>query len=598
MDTLGTQLANLEQIQLIRMLTESELAYLFKHVLTQETVYKSLLHKRQREIHLNVADCYEHLYADELDAYAAILAHHYFEGGAPAKTFEYALRAGEGAARLYAHDEALMHYARALTALEQLYETPTVPAAAQIQRLYTSRGRTFELTNRYELAEQNALDMEAAARARGNRALELAAMTLRAPLYSTYTPLFDPAKAHTLNTQALALAREIGDRAAEAKLLWVSVLLSNYSGGDPTTAIAQGERSLALARELGLREQTAYSLNDLAFTYGIVGEYDKDRVALLEVAELWKELGNLPMLADATVNLGGVEAFTGNFDAALRAGAEAYRLSQVTGSLWGQAYSQMFMGFVHAIRADYGTAFRVMEETFRLGQAASFVPPEVITRMDYAWALGNLGLLAQAIQEGEHAYRVMTEAIPPFAPLIVPYLVRLYLRAGDRTSAEKVSQGPLGLNSDSPWKHSANSKAPRAMAEAELALAQNDSARALEWLNPISEFLEEHHTRSFLPEVLYLKANALTAQGDAEGALDVLERARREAEQSNMRWILWQILARLSELERTRGNLGSAKKHRDTARQLLQYIAEHIDLSSQRESFLGLEPVKELMSGE
>src|SRR5712692_5136526 len=95
---LETQITQLENAQLVRRTDDPEPAYLFKHTLTQETAYESMLLKKHREIHLRVARAYEELYADRLDEYAAVLAQHYAETGDDAKTLEYATRAGDAAA--------------------------------------------------------------------------------------------------------------------------------------------------------------------------------------------------------------------------------------------------------------------------------------------------------------------------------------------------------------------------------------------------------------------------------------------------------------------------------------------------------------------
>src|SRR5919202_2943793 len=110
---LDTELAQLEDAQLVRRAAEEELAYLFKHALTQETAYESLLHKRRRELHLQVAQVIEQLYPKQLDEYAARLAQHYAEAGDDAKTLEYATRAGDIAARVYANAEAIAQYSLA-----------------------------------------------------------------------------------------------------------------------------------------------------------------------------------------------------------------------------------------------------------------------------------------------------------------------------------------------------------------------------------------------------------------------------------------------------------------------------------------------------
>jgi hypothetical protein len=123
MMNLANELAELESSQLVRRAAGDDLAYLFKHALTQETAYQSLLFKKRHAIHHQVAEAYERLYPDRLDENAALLAQHYAEAGDDAKTFAYALRAGDAAARVYAHAEASVYYAQALDALIRLPDT-------------------------------------------------------------------------------------------------------------------------------------------------------------------------------------------------------------------------------------------------------------------------------------------------------------------------------------------------------------------------------------------------------------------------------------------------------------------------------------------
>jgi predicted ATPase len=107
-------LDQLETADLVRRAANGEHGYQFKHTLTQETVYQSLLRAKRREIHAHVARVYEQVYSDRLDEIAALLAQHYGEAGDDAKTLEYATRAGDGAARLYANVEAVQYYSQAI----------------------------------------------------------------------------------------------------------------------------------------------------------------------------------------------------------------------------------------------------------------------------------------------------------------------------------------------------------------------------------------------------------------------------------------------------------------------------------------------------
>jgi adenylate cyclase len=96
---------------------ETELA--FHHVLVQEVAYSRLLRRRRRELHLRVAEAAEALYGARDDA-TELLARHLYLGDAGAKAVDYLVRAGERAKRLYANEEAIVHFGRAAEVAEKL----------------------------------------------------------------------------------------------------------------------------------------------------------------------------------------------------------------------------------------------------------------------------------------------------------------------------------------------------------------------------------------------------------------------------------------------------------------------------------------------
>src|SRR5450759_4033679 len=88
LDELTSLLAELERAELVARADGPERAYLFRHALTQETAYNSLLRKRRRAVHRLVGQAYEQLYAGRLTEHAALLPHHYVEAGDEAKILE------------------------------------------------------------------------------------------------------------------------------------------------------------------------------------------------------------------------------------------------------------------------------------------------------------------------------------------------------------------------------------------------------------------------------------------------------------------------------------------------------------------------------
>src|SRR3990172_2516056 len=138
-------------------------------------------------------------------------------------------------------------------ALEALYWEPAA-SPDQLPHIFLNLGQALELDARYAEAAARYVEMEARARERGDRGMQFAALLARAKILSTPNPVYDPGQARALLEQALRMARALGDRAAESKILWNLMVLDIFDGGDLQQAITYGEQSLGLARELDLRE--------------------------------------------------------------------------------------------------------------------------------------------------------------------------------------------------------------------------------------------------------------------------------------------------------------------------------------------------------
>jgi tetratricopeptide (TPR) repeat protein len=93
---------------------EPDLAYIFKHIITQEVTYNLMLYAQRRELHGAVAAWYEHHNADELALHYQLLAFHWGRVGDEAKTLDYLERAGEQALRAGVYREAAVFFSDAL----------------------------------------------------------------------------------------------------------------------------------------------------------------------------------------------------------------------------------------------------------------------------------------------------------------------------------------------------------------------------------------------------------------------------------------------------------------------------------------------------
>jgi len=97
--------------------------YIFKHALTQDVVYDSILTRRRKQIHEEVGKAIENLYAERLEEFYEMLALHYTEAGLSKKAIGYCQRAGKRATGRSAYQEAISHLTTGLTLLQTLPET-------------------------------------------------------------------------------------------------------------------------------------------------------------------------------------------------------------------------------------------------------------------------------------------------------------------------------------------------------------------------------------------------------------------------------------------------------------------------------------------
>jgi len=90
-----------------------ELEYIFKHALTQEVAYNSLLIKRRKEIHQRIGEAIEELYPDRLEDFYETLALHYRQSEVFDKATDYLIKSGEKSLDRYAVEEAHRHFKEA-----------------------------------------------------------------------------------------------------------------------------------------------------------------------------------------------------------------------------------------------------------------------------------------------------------------------------------------------------------------------------------------------------------------------------------------------------------------------------------------------------
>ncbi|HET7874555.1 MAG TPA: AAA family ATPase, partial [Methylomirabilota bacterium] len=319
---------SLAQLQASEFLYEVSLfptvEYTFKHALTHDVAYGTLLQDRRRALHARVTEAIEHLYPDRLVEHVERLAHHALRGEVWPKAVTYLRQAGAKAAARAANREAVLLFEQALQALGKLPE-----------------GR--------ERAEQ-ALDLR---------------LDLRPPLLQ----LGQLERVLELSQDAEAMAEKLGD---EQRLARVYTYLINYYylKGDPELAIEYGERCLRIgdaARDPALQ---ALARSYLGYSTHAQGQYRRAEQILrqnVEALEGAQHNGPGMQAGISFVTSSGWLAFTlaelGEFDAAGAALEHAERAAEASGHAYTQTIARTLAGLVWLRRGQLERALPLLEKS-------------------------------------------------------------------------------------------------------------------------------------------------------------------------------------------------------------------------------------------
>lgn len=582
-------LTKLTQVELVKPFLEAspgDPAYFFKHALVQDTAQSSLLHGEHKRLNLLVARAYEKVYDGRaMDEFATVLAQHYAAAGDPVKTIQYATRAGDLAAQVYANAEAIAQYSLALAAFKET-DVESAPLAA----LFHKRGRALELMSRYDEALENYSEMESVARARGDRAMELAANMARATIHSTPNAKFDPEIARALSENSLALARTLHDSTSEAKILWNLMLLAHFEGHF-AEAVALGEQSIALARALNLTEQLAYALNDISRPLQMSGKASEAIAVLDEARKLWRQLDNQPMLSDNLNSLAAQLFNRGEYDKAVGFALEGLSIGEAIHNRWAQAFGLTTLAFIYFDRGEVNKSIETMQASLPLAREVGFLISITGLTQILALTYADLGDAPRglAILDSQDS---SNQKLANWEKSSLALRAQIYVRYGDIAHAHalvKASQAYPELGAPSPFQVGAT-----LLAETEVALAEEDYSHALEASQKLLAQTGERGARYYVVYLKYLNGLALWRVGRAGEAEEILLDARTSAEDNQARRHLWRILALLGDIEAQRGNTEKAAELYAQAREVLGFIVEHTP-AEYRAAFLNMPHVRAVM---
>ena len=367
-----------------------EPAYAFKHVLTQEVAYNSVLAPRRQALHRQVAAAIEALHPERLQEHCERLADHYERGAMWEKALEYLVAAAQKAQQAYANQETLTYYDRALAVCAR--PGHTVAPATRLW-LYAGKGAVHFLRSEFLPSIDAYQRLREVARQLGDRAKE--AETLY-QISSGYHRAHEIEHALDYAEQAKALALEIDAKNILAGSLFV--MASVYKrAGQFDQATRDDEEALRISREAGDQALEGFILIELGLLHDWQGEYEP-ALRLLEQSATIGHAHNLQyLLLRCLFRLGLARCGQGKYKAALRALQEGLQLSERLGDKIHKGRILNAMGWVYGELYDLERALRYN----RAGAEAAYAigDPEIIRNVEIN--LGDCYRLAGDLEQAQ-----------------------------------------------------------------------------------------------------------------------------------------------------------------------------------------------------
>ena len=474
---LEAQLRELTRLEFIYERVEAEgTTYVFRHALTQEVAYGTLLERHRRTWHGVIGHALEQLYTDRTQEVAELLALHFGRSDDSEKAVDYAILAAEKAQRRWANDEALTCFNEALRRLNAMPDT------------------------------------------KPNRLRRVDAILKQAE------PMF-ALGLHTEHIQALEDIRQIveetNDPRRRATWYYETGFLHSLAGARPDMAIEYCREAAKIASSAGLDEINNFAESCLAQIYIIAGR-PRDALQVGERAvNSFESRGDLWWAGLTLWHLSSAANYLGEWEASRRYSRRAFEHGDAINDSRLKAVSRWRMGVAYILQGDFDRGQQCCIEAIAI---APNPRDAAMARAAHGYAEIKRGRVDAGIAELNEAVTRFKNSHLHFTYLnYALWLAEGHLLQGNRGSARSLIEDVLNTSRKTGYLHF-EGRACWLMGDC---LAAEEPASAEAYAETAMCILERVGARNDLAKAMVTRAALRQGAGDIETARLLLDQARK-----------------------------------------------------------------------
>jgi tetratricopeptide (TPR) repeat protein len=336
-----------------------ELSFMFKHALTHDVAYNSMLTSKRKVIHALTGEVIEKIYSTRLEEHYEILAHHYEQGEVWDKAIKYLVLSGKKALSNMANPSARTFFKKVIDIRRQKDVTLLPELEYEI---YQGKGNTEFNMGHYDVAEKDFFKAKEIAKEIGDKNKEAESLSM-AGWSMASGKKFEVAM--ITYREAADFGRQIGNPIIEGRNL-IGLGLMKLSLGEVQESVREIEKAVQIGKKINSPLLLILSLSLRAFQSPHYGISDEEAFEYLNKAiPILKSVQNARACVLVYLILGYIQACKGDYTASIANFQEGIQFAGETGEALNRAKGLNWLGWVYGDLGWISEAKKLNKESYK-----------------------------------------------------------------------------------------------------------------------------------------------------------------------------------------------------------------------------------------